>query len=300
MNQALPLETEIIKETASYSVIRYKNDGRLALIFAKSPSKKLKDCLDLCDILYLLPSDESRNLAYTNDLVEEWEKLRCFNKRTAFCLFLKTLEIDWKIAEKDITDKYISPLIDATLARYEAIKELITVGFSALKKCLPECSTTPEQLLHEIIREEANLSFLNKITHDFIQYEPSRLNKVYTELAKKDPSAIDWEKVNKNKPIHTEASESDRLFSQVLHCLRDKPNLIPRNLRATVKNRLIVYGESERYRNEVLAGMTAGRSTEENFVNASRTAEGNLVSTVTWRNGKVTYSSYGRSKKPEA
>jgi hypothetical protein len=151
---------------------------------------KIIKLLNLASQIADLPSDALESIAYTDDLKEEFNKHRNDSLKISKYFILKILKIE-EIEEDALDTKNSNSWAERILAqsgyRYQALFELIRVGFKDIKKAFPDWRLTkPEQLVFEIIRDERD-SFFEKIaTSDFIQILTDALTDFYQGVAARE------------------------------------------------------------------------------------------------------------------
>ena len=277
------MNTHILKKTEDFTVILDKEKKGLEFYFTNNTKEEFNRCIDLSEKIGFLPSEELKQLAHTQDLKNNWENERRFSRDISTRFLISVFKIDGEFVDNLIADKLSAVLVEATAGKYEALRKLLKAGFSILKKYFPTCPITPEDLLFQIIEEERNLPFINIITNDFVQYEPSKLAKIHGELSKKDATVIDKTIIEKYKPSHTKKDKTVMLSTCVLLCLTENSDRTPKLQKSKIAHCFNIYNESQRYLDEILA---------EGY--SRRTNQGKAIPTVTWNNGEILYSDAGR------
>lgn len=102
---------------------------------------KSLDLLSKSSQIAMLPSEDLKSVAYTPDLVEEWNYQRFWSLLIAKCFLFSQLGVNEKPLEQEARELLIKQwdekLIEQSAYRYEALYKLIKKGFKHLKKTLP-------------------------------------------------------------------------------------------------------------------------------------------------------------------
>jgi hypothetical protein len=274
----------VIKEAQNCKVTRHDNTLRFEL---REGSEEVAELLHVLIKVGKLPSEELKCLAYTEDLLNNWEYERIFSQDIAFKLTLEVFNLDWDTSATP-PDKYMGLLVEAISERYNTLRKVIKAGFSVLKKYLPNCPATPAELFYQVVEEERTLPFESKLVNDYLRIDAKQRAKFHAELAKKDINSVDWEKLEKLKPAHVNKKEVRSLASTILLTLVENYDRTPKNQQLTIRTQFNHLNENERHLDEVLG---------EGFT--KRTENGRLIPTTTWVGGEMSYSHNGKPPKKQ-
>lgn len=184
-----------------------------------------------------MPSKALLNIAYTNDLQNEWKYQRCINERLARCFIVSCLNLEINpLAQESRQDmsQWDKNLCIQMAYRYRALWELIQVGWPYISNKFSDLPfNTDRELFCEIVRDERDYqfemltsSFLQVLTNDLkifwdVMVNPERYEQLTLLLNNRKIYASKW--LRKISPILVENSENNtrlrgRLKAHSLEC----------------------------------------------------------------------------------
>lgn len=149
---------------------------------------KTLDLLSKASQIAILPSEDLKSIAYTPDLVEEWNYQRFWSLLLAKCFLFSLLGTTGELLEQEerelTKNQWDAKLIEQSAYRYEALYRLIKKGFKHLKKTLYNdlADKTYWDVFLEICTEEINFHFEVR-TRDFQQFLVDTWIPYWEELA---------------------------------------------------------------------------------------------------------------------
>lgn len=191
MLSCLPPSTTIHTEQGNlivYDTKQNRNYGKIAVAMKKFPSQNLKE------------------LAYTEDLRICWGELRELYKSIAKLFLLKSF--NWDISDYEqlnVNQRKLHNLIDSIAERYLSLYKLIKYTFPKIKKRLISCPSTPENLFLSIVEDEVNDKFERLIRQDYIEVNIPELEKCLKRLKiindKLAKSSVSVKELNRYKKL---------------------------------------------------------------------------------------------------
>jgi hypothetical protein len=240
--------------------------------------KRLQRYINLAAIFFDLPSEELKNLAYTEDLEKLWIIARKTNAdigRLFIGNCLDSVEEFLDITDLNAIEQLGFDVLDSIAKRYLRLYKLVRHLFRKVKSKLSTEYKTPDELFEAILKSDKDGFFVNLIQENYVEYNPAKIEK----LARNSDVYLltDWKSFNKNKTLHPISNDSPTIEFLLLvqdSLIRDKKaRMLARDYNSAVKYYWDCMAELMSYRNK----------------------DGKLMRDWTYKNGHIQYYTYGRS-----
>lgn len=241
--------------------------------------KSIKNCRNakLSNQLLKYPTEDLKNLITTKDLLNFWNEEREMSKDIVVNFLYRMYKQNINFFENLSTnDRKFYRIIDAMAERYFSIYRLLSYAFPKIKKKLPDCPKTSDELFIKIFEFERNRPIEIILENDYIEVNRSDSARYHRDMhrfisSNEFLSKKEEIKIQNNTPHYLKKSVVESPWYDILEIINtikdSKISMLGRN-----------YNSATEYLYESL----------DSWNNTRVNNSGYLEKSYTWKNQKLT------------